>query len=170
MKVGEQSFWQQITEKLFTPKSGVSSTKQKATVVMVPVLFIILLIFLFKGGVFGTGVHNVEAGQQNTPSGVVPAASNNQIDWKIPEPYPTTLRDPMRLGPIKIADVQTESGGLVNLSLKSILYSEDRSSAVIDNRIVHEGDQVRGVNIIKINRDNVQFEMDGKTWTQQVKG
>ncbi|MHC4726663.1 MAG: hypothetical protein ACYS17_05485 [Planctomycetota bacterium] len=170
VKISKQSSWKQITDKLFTSKSGDSSTKQKAMVVVMPVLFIVLLIFVFKGGIFGTSVHNVVAGEENNASGVVSASLNNQIDWKIPEPYPTTLRDPMRLGPIERTADQTESGALVKLTVKSILYSEDNSSAVIGGRIVHEGEQVRGVNIIKINKNNVEFELNGKTWSQEVKG
>jgi outer membrane biosynthesis protein TonB len=170
VKNGKQGFLQQIAEKLLTPKPGVSPTKQKVTIIMVPILFIFLIIFLLKGGVFGTGAHIVDPGIQNEDSGVVSAVANNQIDWKIPEPYPTTLRDPMQLGPVKIETDQAESGNLIKLSVKSILYSEDGSSAVIDNRIVHEGERVRGAKVMKINKDTVEFEMNGKTWTQEVKG
>jgi type II secretory pathway component PulC len=76
----------------------------------------------------------------------------------------------MQLGPVKIETDQAESGNLIKLSVKSILYSEDGSSAVIDNRIVHEGERVRGAKVMKINKDTVEFEMNGKTWTQEVKG
>jgi hypothetical protein len=76
----------------------------------------------------------------------------------------------MRLGPVKISTDEAESGELIKLSVKSILYSQDKSSAVIDDRIVYEGERIRGVYIKKINEDNVEFEMNGKTWTQEVKG
>ena len=171
VKVTEQSFWNQITTKLLTPKSGTSPMKQKVMVVMIPVLFIFLLIFVFKGGVFGTSANNVNAGEENS-SGVASAALNTQIEWKIPEPYPaTTLRDPMRLGSVGRKTDQSGSGSSAKIKVKGILYSEDgSSSAIIDNRIVHEGDQIRGVNIIKINKENVEFESNGETWTLEVKG
>jgi len=169
VKIVSNGFWGQITNKLFAPKPGVSTTKQKVMVVMVPVLFIFLLIFVFRGGVFGTSENKAEAGDENNASSVASAGLNAQIDWKIPETYPKTLRDPMRLGPVERAPDQNESGGLVELTVKSILYSEDKSSAVIGNSIVHEGEQIRGVSIIKINRDNVKFEMNGKTWFQEVR-
>jgi outer membrane biosynthesis protein TonB len=168
VKVGGESSWKQITSKLFAGNSDTGTTKQKAMVVIVPVLFVVLLIFVFKGGVFGTSVHNAEAGEENNNSAVVSAGLNTQIDWEIPEPYPTTLRDPMQLGPVAAVNNQTENRELVKLIVKSILYSEDNSSAIISNRIVHEGDQIQGASIAKISKDSVEFEMNGKKWTQKV--
>jgi hypothetical protein len=76
----------------------------------------------------------------------------------------------MQLGPVKRASDQAGSGASVKLVVRSIIYSEDISSAVIDNRIVHEGEKVRGVNIIKINKNNVEFELNGEIWSQEVSG
>ena len=168
VKVVRNGFWGQITDKLFAPKQGVSTTKQKVMVVMLPVLFILLLIFVFRGGVFGTSENKVEAGGENNASSIVSADLNAKIDWKIPETYPETLRDPMKLGPVERVPDQNGSGGLVELTVKSILYSEDNSSVVIGKNIFHEGEQVRGVRIIKINKDNVEFEMNGRVWSQKV--
>ena len=168
VKIVSNGFWGRITNKLFAPKPGVSTTKQKVMVVMLPVLFILLLIFVFRGGVFGTSANKAKADDEKNASGIASAGLNAQIDWKVPETYPETLRDPMRLGPVERAPNQNESGGLVGLTVKSILYSEDKSSVVIGNKIVHEGEQVRGVRIIKINKDNVEFEMNGKMWSQEV--
>jgi len=167
-KVGSESSWKQITSKLFSAKPGASTTKQKAMVVMIPVLFIALLIFVLRGGVFGTSVHNAQAGEENNNSGVVSAGSNTQIDWEIPEPYPKTLRDPVKLGPVVTGANQAESGELIQLIVKGILYSEDNPSAIIGNRIVHEGDRIQDASVIKINKDSVEFEMNGKKWTQKV--
>jgi len=49
-----------------------------------------------------------------------------------------------------------------------ILYSEDEPSAVIGNRIVHEGDAFHGINIVKIYKDKVEFEKNGSRWTQSI--
>ncbi|MBN1805549.1 MAG: hypothetical protein JW837_09875 [Sedimentisphaerales bacterium] len=172
VKIGELNFLNQIKTKLFTPKPGVSPTKQKVMVIMVPVLFVFLLIFVVKGGVFGTGVNNT-AGKDNNTTDAASTVSNTKIEWKIPDLYPATLRDPMSLGSVE-KDSDTDQDGygrFAKLKVKAILISEDgSSSAVIGNRIVHEGEQVKGVNIIKINKDNVEFEVNGEKWTQQVQG
>jgi hypothetical protein len=165
VKISSQTFRQQITNKLFTPKPGVSATRQKAIVVMVPLLFIVL-IFMFRG-VFGTGVRKTEAfAEDNTPS-VTTADLNTKIDWEIPATYPTTLRDPMRLGPA--ANAQTETETFVKLIVKGIVYTEDNPSVVIGNQIVYEGEEIRGVTVLKISKDSVEFEMNGRRWTQKVR-
>ncbi len=76
----------------------------------------------------------------------------------------------MKLGPVVKSNNKTESRDHVKLTVRSIIWSEDKSSAVIGSRIVHEGDEIRGASIIKINKNSVEFEMDGKRWTQEVKG
>jgi hypothetical protein len=170
--ISSQTFLERIKNKLFTPKPGVSDTKQKTMAAMMPVLFIILLVFVFKGGIFGTKVRKTEASAEDTVSSVVAAGSNTKIDWEIPAPYPTTLRDPIRLGPVENAqtetETETETRTLVTLIVKGILYSEDKASAVIGNQIMYEGEQIQGVTVVKISKDSVEFEMNGKRWTQKV--
>jgi outer membrane biosynthesis protein TonB len=169
VKISSQSFLQQIKNKLFKPKSGVSTstTKQKAMVVMMPLLFIVLIFMLSRGGVFGTSAGRTEASTEDTAPGVVTAGAYTKIDWEIPAPYPTTLRDPMRLVPVEIP--QAEISKTLKLIVKGILYSEDNPSAVIGNQIVHEGETIRGVSVIKISQDSVEFEMNGKRWTQKIR-
>jgi len=175
VKSDSKSFFQQIKNKLSKPKpgAGVSTTKQKATVVMIPLLFIVLIFMLFRGGVFGTSAGHIEAPVEDTASGVATAGANTKIDWEVPAPYPTTLRDPMRLVPVEIPQTgqtgQTETRKTIKLIVKGILYSEGNPSAVIGNSIVHEGETIRGVSIIKISIDSVEFEMNGKRWTQKVR-
>jgi len=56
-----------------------------------------------------------------------------------------------------------------DIALTGILYAEGNSSAVVDGKIVHEGDTINGAKVIKIHRDKVEFERASKRWTQQVK-
>jgi len=155
-----QQTWEQIKNKLFAPKPSVSTTRQKTMVILVPVLFIILVFVLIR--VFGIPSHKT-----STPHGTeqvsVVASSNNKIDWQIPEPYPTTLRDPMQIG-----SAITTKPEIGELSVRGIVHSKDNPSAVIDKRIVREGEKVLGATVVKINKDSVEFEMNGKTWTQKV--
>ena len=76
----------------------------------------------------------------------------------------------MRLGPVATAQTgQTETEKKIKIIVKGILYTEDNPSVVIGNQIVHEGETIRGVSVIKISQDSVEFEMNGKRWTQKVR-
>jgi len=60
---------------------------------------------------------------------------------------------------------QSGSLGLVT----GIMYSQNRPSALIGNRIiVHQGDVVHGIRILEIHRDKVLFEKDSVTWAQAI--
>ena len=49
-----------------------------------------------------------------------------------------------------------------------IVYSEDKPSAIVDRKIVHEGDVIYGATVVKIYRDNVKFSRKSKNWEQKV--
>jgi hypothetical protein len=111
------------------------------------------------------------APENNAP--VVTADSDNEIDWQIPEPLPVTMRNPIKL-PDQSNTQNTEQSGTdgetktVIISVKDIVYSEDKPSAVIDGQIVHIGDKVHGAIVIKINRDGVELERDGERWEEKI--
>lgn len=50
-----------------------------------------------------------------------------------------------------------------------VLYSTDKPSAVVDHKIVHEGDTIHGVTVVKIYKDKVKFSKKGKNWEQEVR-
>jgi hypothetical protein len=52
--------------------------------------------------------------------------------------------------------------------ISGIIYSHDRPAAILGGRIVHEGDSQYGVKIIKIHKDKVEFEENGKRWIQRL--
>lgn len=54
--------------------------------------------------------------------------------------------------------------------ITGILYSEDKPAAIIGYRIVHERDTIHGVMVVKIHKDKVEFEKDGKGWIQTIQG
>lgn len=165
-RVPWQQTWQQVKDKLFTPKQGVSTARQKAMVILVPVLFIVL-IFMFSQALSTPSPRTTKPPSFGPTNAV--ATSVYKIDWQVPAPYPTTLRDPMQVASVTTAaataTAQAEPGGLI---IKGIVYSEDNPSAVIGTQIVHEGDMVLGATVTKINEDNVEFEMNDKRWTQKV--
>jgi len=154
-----QQTWQKITDKLFTTKPGVSTSRQKTMAILVPVLFIVLLFVFIK-------VLRTPATKGTEPQGSEQKnafAASNKINWQIPETYPTTLRDPMQFG-----SITTNSPETGKITVKGIVYSKDNPSAVIADRIVHEGDKVLDATVVKINKDSVEFEMNNERWTQKV--
>ncbi|MCK4435193.1 hypothetical protein KAU87_00120 [Candidatus Bathyarchaeota archaeon] len=52
--------------------------------------------------------------------------------------------------------------------LTSIVYSEESASAMVSNKIVHEGDMVNGYKVVKIHRDKVEFEKNGTIIIKQL--
>ncbi|MBA7700086.1 hypothetical protein ES703_108793 [subsurface metagenome] len=52
--------------------------------------------------------------------------------------------------------------------LTSIVYSEENASAMVSNKIVHEGDMVKGYKVLKIHRDKVEFEKNGTIIIKQL--
>ncbi|TSA54451.1 MAG: hypothetical protein D4R45_04000 [Planctomycetaceae bacterium] len=164
---------QQIKNKLFTPKPGVSPTKQKAMVIMVPILAIIM-IFVFRQVLSKAPRKTKGAGTDDTPVVVANADSGREIDWKVPEPISIMMRDPIKL-PDESGTQNTEENGTANkpkqgaIIVRDIVYSHDRPSAVIGSKIVYVGDKVNDATIIKINRDSIEFETDEKKWVQKVR-
>jgi hypothetical protein len=53
-----------------------------------------------------------------------------------------------------------------NNIVTAILYSKDTPSATIDGEVLREGQSIRGVRIIKIYKDSVEFERNSKRWKQ----
>lgn len=151
---------QQVENKFFALKPGVSTTRQKIMAILIPVLFIILIFIIIR--IFSAYSPKI-AEPANFELINAAAGSNNEIDWQIPELYPAVLRDPMQFGSIAAAQEQTNE-----LIVKGILHSEDNPAVVIGAEIMREGDEVLGATIVKINKDNVEFEKDGKRWMQKV--
>jgi len=53
--------------------------------------------------------------------------------------------------------------------ITSILYSRDNPSVVMsDGTIVREADMINGAKIVKIHKDKIELEKDGKTLTQKI--
>lgn len=154
---------QRIKDKLFAPKPGVNSARQKAMVVLVPVMFIGMVLAFLKA--LGGGPGETTGPKTFKPSNVA-AAATSTIDWQIPEAYPTMLRDPMQFKAVATPTPTPDETG--NIDIKGILYSEENPSVIIGIEILHEGDKVSGATIVKIYKDSVEFEMNGKKWTQKV--
>ncbi|MHC4328059.1 MAG: hypothetical protein ACYSWW_08065, partial [Planctomycetota bacterium] len=95
VEVAESSFAQRIKDKLFAPKEGVSSARQKVMVVLVPVLAVVM-IFMFRQ-VLGESPSRAKGDTKSDTSVVAVADSGDEIDWKIPGLWPGEIRDPATL-------------------------------------------------------------------------
>ncbi len=158
--------WKKVKNKLFPPKEGAGSSRQKVMLILVPVL-IILLIYVLMPVFKRSKISEPDEGKLTS----VAADYKGKIDWQIPEPYPAGLRDPMQsalMPVVKQGNGTVEIGRSVNLIVKGIVYSRDNPAAVVGDQIVHEGDIISGASIIRIHRDNVEFEMNDNKWAQKV--
>ena len=55
-----------------------------------------------------------------------------------------------------------------DVSLTGIFYSEDDPIAIVDGKIVHEEDVIDDVKVLKIHKDEVEFERAGRRWSQNM--
>lgn len=163
VKTAGQVPWQKTLEKikskLLATKSGDINSKQKMMAVLAPVLFVVL-IFLFVRA-FSTPSRKI-TGPEASEAVKAVAGADTKVEWQVPAPYPTTLRDPMQFGSSRS---QSGAGGII---VKGIVFSKDNPSTLIGDKIMHQGDKILDVTITKINENNVEFEEGGKKWTQNV--
>ncbi|MCE5341102.1 MAG: hypothetical protein LLF92_08250 [Planctomycetaceae bacterium] len=148
----------EIKDNLFKMESP-DAGKNKKMLMLMPVLFIIMIFVVTRA------LKQPAASSAAVDTSAKTATESNsvKINWKIPEVYPTNLRDPMQEGSATAGE--DKSGSVV---IKGIIYSKDKPAVLIDDKIMHEGDKVAGATIVKINSKNVEFEKNDKTWTQEV--
>ena len=164
-------FIQKIKSRLFKEDSSSGSIRQKAMVLLIPVLFIVM-IFMFRQVLWKAPKKTKAANGKSKSVALVNKSSSDEIDWTIPEPLPTDMRDPIKFGTssskdtVKQTSAGNESTGMMDV--KSILYSEDKPSVVIGNRLVYINQKVNGATVVEIHKDYIVFERDGKQWSQKV--
>jgi hypothetical protein len=166
-KVVKPGLRQRIRDKLFATKPGTSSTRQKTTVIMIPVLAFVFILVLRH--VFWSTPTGTEAAVDNEkPGAVTTTGTSNEIDWQTPALLPLSLRDPLIMIPSGNKRGSENKTEITELKINGILHSEDNPSVLIGGHIIHEGEKILGATIVKINKDNVEFEMNGKKWKQSV--
>ncbi|GAG51190.1 unnamed protein product, partial [marine sediment metagenome] len=138
------------------------SKKQKAMTMLVPGLLVVFT-FVFTRTLSTSSPVTAELINLEPTSAEV--SPGNKIDWQIPGPYPASLRDPMRLAPVTTGQTQSDQ---LQLIVKGIVHSKDKPSAIINGRIMREGEKISSATIVKINRSEVVFEMNGRKWAQKV--
>jgi hypothetical protein len=141
-------------------------------VVLIPILAIIL-IFTYRQILNNAPQKSKGASSDDVP--IIKADKGYEIDWKIPEPLPVIMRDPA-IFPNQKDTTQIEEPNQTTavdkselIDLGAIIFSQDRSSAIVNGRIVHAGETVSGITVLKINKESVEFELDGERWVQRIR-
>jgi hypothetical protein len=152
---------QRIQEKL---PAGENAGRQRIMILLMPVLFVVFIVVISKM----LRAPAVQPGPvpsiSNAPGSQAGVAFDGKINWEMPPVYPDNLRNPTVMG--AVAAQGNENAG--RPPVKGIVYSDDNPCAVIGERIVSVGEVVQGATVVKINPENVEFEMGDKKWTQEV--
>jgi len=77
------------------------------------------------------------------------------------------LDDPTRPSNVPSA-VQSQPRKLRELRLEGILWRDQRHVAIIDGRIVHEGEHIADVKIAEITADGVRYSRGGHDYTARL--
>lgn len=158
---------QQVRKVLFGSVDGTMDPHQKKMTIMVAVLAVVFagVLTVSLGGSGGKTTKPKAVADE--PAAVKPAALKSPQDWHMPEPLPAEIRNPMapQTGETaaKADDVQPEK-----IVVKGIVFSKTNPTAIIGETIVGQGEVINGATIVTITRDSVEFEKDGRHWTQAV--
>lgn len=117
-------------------------TKAKQTRTKRKVLICLLLLAYL---VVGNMAYNLWVAEENTPVWKLLTAS---IVYDLWTPGKNTT---------------TKAGAVTG-----ILYSKENPCALINHKLVYEGQTTNGIKVVKIDRHKVEFEKNGKRWTQTV--
>ena len=144
--------------------------RQKKAGMLVGILSLVfgVVLFVTLGGVGKTQATAADA-TSGTQTNQIQMTKKTAQEWKRPEPLPQDLRNATSPAMINSGTAQanqtTETRELI---VKGIVFSKNKPSAIINNRILSEGQTFDGVTIIKITKESVEFEANEKRWTQFV--
>jgi hypothetical protein len=54
------------------------------------------------------------------------------------------------------------------LNVTGIMYYDENPAAIVGEKVVYEGDAVQGCKVVKIYRDKVEFQKNGKHFTKHI--
>ena len=162
-------FSKQVKKAVFGAHSQLDA-RQKKTGMLVGILSIVFaaVLFVSLGGVGQTQATAANAAGSDLATSTQVTQKTAQ-EWQRPEPLPQDLRDAtspvmMRSGTTQ-GETAAENG---TLTVKGIVFSKNKPSAIINNEILSEGQTFDGITIIKITKETVEFEANEKRWTQTV--
>ena len=130
-------------------------------------LFIVLAFLMIRA--FGINLKfKFDSPQNNAVASISPEPSipKTAINWEKPAQLPVLSRDPMNFSSLPSPKKDSQAVKEIEIPVNGIVWGAGKSSAIIEGKILHEGETVRGASILKINQNSVEFEIDGKRWTQ----
>lgn len=163
------SFLKNIKSRLLSRKQGSSSARQKVMIVAIPVLAIVLIFVFVKVLKPSKPKRRVES---QVPQVQGQSAAPKTINWEIPKPLAGFVRDPMKFD--SGGSYQAGSSGSEppltgsEIVIRGIVHSNDKPTAVVGGHIVHEGDVIKDIVILKINKDSIDLEKAGQKKTLKV--
>lgn len=141
--------------------------KEQKQVIAIVVLFTIAGLFFIKNFIFKKPLGE-KAGPEIPGEVTTAEEQKEKIDFFVLEDVLKGKRqkldwerDPFKLPPKEVS--RTEG-----LNLTGVIYDGESPVAVINDIIVHEGDEIEGVKVIKIEQNSVVLEKDGKPFTLEL--
>jgi hypothetical protein len=90
--------------------------------------------------------------------------------WPLPDPLKISLRNPLVIPEPKIPQNDaTPTETAIELKVQGIVYSDITPSAIVNEQVVKVGHSIHGATIVAISPSLVEFEKDGRRWTQSVR-
>lgn len=89
---------------------------------------------------------------------IISRIPKNQV--QVPPQSPTEAPLPVALSPAIIAETETQPSA-PSFVLSGVFFSENKGYALINNRIVKEGDKIEGATVMRIALDEVKLELGG---------
>jgi hypothetical protein len=171
VKKVEPAFSSQMKKAVFGSAKGSMDSRQKKMAALVGILSIVFgaVLLVTLGGLGkGSAIAAAAAGAE-TGSQTAAVQQKTVEEWKAPEPLPANIRNAaapaVKQGGPDQTSGTNDSGGPV---VRGILFSKQKPSAIINDQVLTVGQTIDGAKILQITRDTVEFEANGKRWTQSV--
>jgi hypothetical protein len=166
-------FIQKFKSKLFQRESDNSRARQKIMVVMIPILFLVM-VFMFRQ-VLSKSPQKSKATpvKEKKVTALNKSSKDGDIEWKIPAPLPVKIGNSAAVNAQNpnIRSNQGKTSGneeIGVMDVKSILFSDDKPSVVIGNKLVYLNQAINGITVCEIHKDYIVFEKDGIKWKQKI--
>ena len=120
--------------------------------------FVVCVGILIGNMVFGSFRQKVKAGY--APSVKLPPLASSPAGTRPLAQLPETILAPATADPGS-AKKQNKAPAAPILTLNGVFFSDDGGYALINNRIVREGDTIEGIKIVRISSEEVELDNNG---------